>query len=1167
MDPAFRRASVYFDDIEYQRRFEQNLIRYDLKGGTQITKEIRVAVSGGGGGGNGHAFCYWTLEGSNIVRYGGNVGVGVHPHSNDFEVRGNVLVEAIAEQPYVEIRNWSDTEYDPVIHWSLGATPVKKYTMGVDDSDSDAWLLCSGDILTSVEAAATYVMNRDYDGFLYVVDTLNHRLKKHLSADAMTYVSKIGSIGTGNDNFNTPQAICNDGTYLYICDRVNHRIVKRKVSDLSYVTEIGSNGSGDDQFSNPWGICTDGTHVYITDMGNNRIKKHLCADLSYVSKATVSSSSGAPIGPHNFNQPRAICTDGTYLYITQNGGIVARLVILFCSTLSDVLHIHDDGHIDSCTLLGICVTGGFLYILNQNSTDTLKHVYKYTAVGLSYVTHWGVYGTGAGQMTTPLCIDTDGTTLWIFDYAAPPDANRLMKFLLDGTYVATYGQYGTTGDDKFYYAYGLSLGGTISFSSTLYRAPILKAGLDGSYVDAYPLLRARDGFQLMEDGTVAATDYVGLYAPAAITASYSLTFPGTGPAAAGHFAVGATGLITWGQDLITTASPTFVGLTLSGLTASHPVFTDGSSVLVSTGTVPVDHGGTGLAVYVIGDLIYASATTTLARLADVAVASYLRSGGVGAAPLWSTLKLPNAATAFRLPVATSANTIGEVAAVGATGQYLAGATGAIPAWATLNQAAISGLTTADSPTFNSLYLTTYLYAGVDDTTRGYLHAYGPGVGGGAFGGTLACYTGADHDSTIQNYGFMVYEDDLLIGPDTDTDALKLDSNLDLYITAGSLILPASEYLNFGGVIGSGSYGLRDNAGVVEIKNSGGAWASPLTGVTVHNLLSATHGDVFVGVVEEGDIIYGISPLPGWPYCKRIDLPIPTANLTDFPEKVPIIADADIGAECLASGYDIRFTAADGVTLLPYERESFAVAGGEATGIFWVKTNVSMAGTYIWCYYGNAAATDVSTTVGIQWTISGTCVVNNKSEIAKVGGTNNWDSQAYSTESYVDACAISFEANAAGSGKMMGVDSDPSADAGIDIDYAWAVEGGTVYAYESGVGYTNFGAHVPGTILSIVYDGTNVKYYLDDVLKKTVARAVGAALYIDSSFGVTGGIASNITFGPSVDWINYGHDNYSAADGGLTWGAEETTARWTRLAKGAAGQVLTMVSGLPAWVTP
>ena len=117
---------------------------------------------------------------------------------------------------------------------------------------------------------------------------------------------------------------------------------------------------------------------------------------------------------------------------------------------------------------------------------------------------------------------------------------------------------------------------------------------------------------------------------------------------------------------------------------------------------------------------------------------------------------------------------------------------------------------------------------------------------------------------------------------------------------------------------------------------------------------------------DGGLIWGAEEgggaLAGWSYRKRIDLPLPAANLVDFPVKVPIVADADIGAACLASGFDIRFTADDGVTLLPHELVSFAVAGGEATGEFRVKSDVAVAGTYIWCYYGNATAPDVSTPI-------------------------------------------------------------------------------------------------------------------------------------------------------------------------------------------------------------
>ena len=54
-----------------------------------------------------------------------------------------------------------------------------------------------------------------------------------------------------------------------------------------------------------------------------------------------------------------------------------------------------------------------------------------------------------------------------------------------------------------------------------------------------------------------------------------------------------------------------------------------------TGTVAAISGGTGLSSYAIGDLLYASGTTTLAKLADVATGQVLVSGGVATAPAYS----------------------------------------------------------------------------------------------------------------------------------------------------------------------------------------------------------------------------------------------------------------------------------------------------------------------------------------------------------------------------------------------------------------------------------------------------------------------------------------------------------------------------------------------------
>ncbi len=113
--------------------------------------------------------------------------------------------------------------------------------------------------------------------------------------------------------------------------------------------------------------------------------------------------------------------------------------------------------------------------------------------------------------------------------------------------------------------------------------------------------------------------------------------------------------------------------------------------------------------------------------------TYTTSPGAGLLAI-GALVLPNTATAYRLPVATGTNAIGELAAVGATGEYLRGNTGAIPSWATLNQAAVAGLTTADSPTFVNLTLspttsnaTGIFYKGADP----FIHDYHNPTGGGA----------------------------------------------------------------------------------------------------------------------------------------------------------------------------------------------------------------------------------------------------------------------------------------------------------------------------------------------------------------------------------------------------------------------------------------------------
>ena len=58
-----------------------------------------------------------------------------------------------------------------------------------------------------------------------------------------------------------------------------------------------------------------------------------------------------------------------------------------------------------------------------------------------------------------------------------------------------------------------------------------------------------------------------------------------------------------------------------------------------TGTLAAGNGGTGIASYTIGDMLYASGAATLTALADVATGNALISGGVGTAPSWGKIGL------------------------------------------------------------------------------------------------------------------------------------------------------------------------------------------------------------------------------------------------------------------------------------------------------------------------------------------------------------------------------------------------------------------------------------------------------------------------------------------------------------------------------------------------
>lgn len=159
--------------------------------------------------------------------------------------------------------------------------------------------------------------------------------------------------------------------------------------------------------------------------------------------------------------------------------------------------------------------------------------------------------------------------------------------------------------------------------------------------------------------------------------SPSLVTPLLGTPTSGNF---STGTFTW---------PTFNQNT-TGTAAGLSV------TLVATS------GGTGQSSYAVGDILYASTTTALSKLADVATGNALISGGVGVAPSWGKIGLTTHVSGT-LPVANGGTGITSLGTGVAT--WLGTPSSANLAAAVTDETGSGALVFGTSPTLSSPTIT------------------------------------------------------------------------------------------------------------------------------------------------------------------------------------------------------------------------------------------------------------------------------------------------------------------------------------------------------------------------------------------------------------------------------------------------------------------------------
>ncbi|MDP6771447.1 MAG: hypothetical protein QF704_12175, partial [Anaerolineales bacterium] len=136
-----------------------------------------------------------------------------------------------------------------------------------------------------------------------------------------------------------------------------------------------------------------------------------------------------------------------------------------------------------------------------------------------------------------------------------------------------------------------------------------------------------------------------------------------------------------------------------------------------------------------------------------------------------------------------------------------------------------------------------------------------------------------------------------------------------------------------------------------------------------------------------------------------------------------------------------------------------------------------------------------------------------------GGSNSWtNTRVTSTQGFTRGCYVSWTRGTSSTKHyIIGLDDDPPTGSinYNNIDYCFQVAASSTYYIirEDGDSYHVYMTTAADDVLMITYDGLNVRYYVNGVLKRTTARSIGNPLYLTSSFYSTGSVAENVVFGP------------------------------------------------------
>src|SRR5271163_1965981 len=224
---------------------------------------------------------------------------------------------------------------------------------------------------------------------LYLCDTNNSDIRQITISGAVTTVAGTANIGGTEDgtgaaaHFNLPTQITTDGTSLYVADSGNSAIRRITLADFKVKTiggQAGTSGKtegGVDKsvFAGPRGVAVDKKFIYVADTGNDVIRK---IDINTLETSALAGTGedgdkDGPAAQAQFNNPGAICTDGTFLYVLDADNHSIRKIDLNANTVTKLTLVN--GHIGS----GCAMTSDGKQLYFSDTTENAVEVVDTTS--------------------------------------------------------------------------------------------------------------------------------------------------------------------------------------------------------------------------------------------------------------------------------------------------------------------------------------------------------------------------------------------------------------------------------------------------------------------------------------------------------------------------------------------------------------------------------------------------------------------------------------------------------------------------------------------------------------------------------------------------------------------------------------------------------------------